>query len=103
LEGSGYQVIEAADGEEAVQRFFDDRKRIDLLIIDIIMPKKNGKEAYREIKKIRPDIRVLFMSGYMAHTMNKNEIREAGLDFVMKPVSPPDFLKKVREILDRKS
>ena len=102
LEGSGYQVIETADGEDAVQKFFANRNRIDLLVFDIIMPKKNGKEAYLEIKKIRPDIKVLFMSGYTTESVSRKGILEAGLDFVMKPISPSDFLKKVREILDRR-
>jgi CheY-like chemotaxis protein len=102
LEGSGYLVVEAADGEEAVQKFRNIMTRIDLLVFDIIMPKKNGKEAYLEIKKICPDIKALFMSGYTADTAYRKGILEAGLDFVMKPISPSNFLNKVRKILDRK-
>lgn len=102
LENSGYQVIEAADGEEAVQRFFENGNRIDLLVFDIIMPKRSGKEAYLEIKKNRPDIKALFMSGYTADLVYKKGILETGLDFVLKPIGPTDLLKKVREILDRR-
>jgi len=102
LEGAGYQVVEATDGEEAVRKFSDNRKRIDLLVFDIIMPKKNGKDAYLKIKAIRPDIKVLFISGYATDNVNSKGILEAGLDFVMKPISPSDFLKKVRNILDRR-
>ena len=65
------------------------------------MPKKNGKEAYREIKKVRPDIKALFMSGYTAEAVFKKETPETDFDIVLKPISPSDFLKKVREILDR--
>jgi PAS domain S-box-containing protein len=101
LENSGYQVIEAADGEEAVQRFFEIGNRIDLLLFDIIMPKRSGKEAYLEIKKNRPDIKALFMSGYTADMVYKKGLLETGLDFVLKPIGPTDLLKKVREILDR--
>jgi signal transduction histidine kinase len=101
LEGSGYRVVEAADGEEAVQKFRNAMNGIDLLVFDIIMPKKNGKEAYLEIKKICPDIKALFMSGYTADTVYRKGILEAGLDFVMKPISPSNFLNKVRKILDR--
>jgi PAS domain S-box-containing protein len=103
LENSGYQVIEASDGEEAVAKFFDAGKHIDLLVFDIIMPKKNGKEAYLEIMKIRPDIKALFMSGYTADMVHNKGLLEINLDFVRKPISPTDLLKKVREILDRKS
>ncbi|MCK9419779.1 MAG: PAS domain S-box protein [Nitrospirae bacterium] len=101
LENSGYRVIAAADGEEAVGKFLDNRKGIDLLVFDIIMPKKNGKEAYLEIKKIRPDIKALFMSGYTADMVFKKETPETDFDVVLKPISPSDLLKKVREILDR--
>jgi CheY-like chemotaxis protein len=101
LEGSGYRVVEAADGEEAVQKFQNNMNRIDLLVFDIIMPRKNGKEAYLEIKKIYPDIKALFISGYTADTAYRKGVLEAGLDFVMKPISPSNFLNKVREILDR--
>ncbi|MGC1455773.1 MAG: PAS domain S-box protein [Nitrospirota bacterium] len=102
LEGSGYQVLETADGEAAVQEFFHNRELIDLLVFDIIMPKMNGKEAYLEIKKIRPDIKVLFMSGYTTESVSRKGLLEAGLDFVPKPISPSDLLKKIREILDRR-
>jgi PAS domain S-box-containing protein len=102
LEGAGYQVVEVTDGEEAVQKFSENRERIDLLVFDIIMPKKSGKDAYLKIKAIRPDIKVLFMSGYTTDNMNSKGILEAGLDFVMKPISPSEFLKKVRNILDRR-
>ncbi len=64
IEGFGYNVIEAADGEDAINKFVGDKDEIQLLILDLIMPKKNGKEAYDEIKKIRPDIKALFTSGY---------------------------------------
>jgi DNA-binding response OmpR family regulator len=66
------------------------------------MPKKNGKEAYDEIKKIKPDMKVLFASGYTADIIHKKGILDGDLDFIMKPFSPIDLLRKVREILDRK-
>jgi two-component system cell cycle sensor histidine kinase/response regulator CckA len=102
LMNSGYTVIEAVDGEDAVRQYFNAGKGIDLLIFDIIMPKKNGKEAYLEINKAQPDIKTLFMSGYTADIVYKKGILEADYDVVMKPVSPVEFLKKVREVLDRK-
>jgi len=101
LEGSGYRVVEASNGEEAVKKFMNSTNRIDLLVFDIVMPKKNGKEAYLEIKKSCPDIKALFMSGYTADTAYRKRVLEAELDFVMKPISPSNFLKKVRKILDR--
>ena len=60
----GYTVITASDGQDAVAKFMENKDRIQLLLFDIIMPKKNGREAYEEIKKMKPDIPVLFASGY---------------------------------------
>jgi signal transduction histidine kinase/CheY-like chemotaxis protein len=102
LQDFGYQVIEAVDGEEAVLKFKLNPGAVDLLVFDIIMPRKNGKEAYVEIRDVRPGIKALFMSGYTADVAHKKGILETGLDFVLKPISPTDFLKKVREVLDRR-
>ncbi len=101
LEGFGYTVIEAIDGSDAVRKFIDNKDAIDLLVLDIIMPRKNGKEAYLEIKNIRPDIKTLFTSGYTADIIHKKGILDTGLDFILKPIAPMDLLKKVREVLDR--
>lgn len=102
LEKFGYKVIEAVDGEDAVNKFMENRDKIELLIFDVIMPRKTGKEAYEEIKKIRPDIRALFTSGYPAEIADRKGLFEEGIIFVSKPVSPTELLKKVREVLDKK-
>ncbi|MBI5075759.1 MAG: PAS domain S-box protein [Nitrospirae bacterium] len=101
LQNFGYSVIIAADGAEAVAKFMADQDRIQLLILDVVMPKKNGREAFEEIKAIQPDVRVLFTSGYTANIIHKKGIIEAGLNFIHKPVSPNELLIKVREILDQ--
>lgn len=101
LEEFGYTVIEAEDGKDAVGKFTENKDKVRLLLLDVIMPKKNGKEAYDEIRKAEPEIKALFMSGYTANAIHKKGILEKGLDFVLKPISPTKLLKKVREILDR--
>ncbi|MCL4457049.1 MAG: PAS domain S-box protein [Nitrospirae bacterium] len=101
LERFGYKVIAAEDGEEAIEKFMDNKKDIQLLLLDVLMPKKNGKEVYEEIKKINPGIKTIFLSGYTANLIHKKGILEEGLDFILKPVSPKELLGKVREILDR--
>ncbi|MBF8251003.1 MAG: sensor histidine kinase response regulator, PAS, PAS and PAS, partial [Deltaproteobacteria bacterium] len=101
LETFGYTVIEAVNGEEAVQKYMENKDMIKLLILDVIMPKKNGKDAYEEIKKITPEARAIFMSGYTADIMHTKGIIENGMVFISKPISPTDFIKKVREVLDR--
>lgn len=101
LEAFGYTVIEAVDGEDAVEKFMENKDNIQLVILDVMMPRKNGKEAYDHIMKIKPGIKALFMSGYTADDTKHRGILEEGLDFVSKPISPSSFLKKVREVLEK--
>lgn len=100
LETFGYRVLEAMDGEEAVAQFVRHRDEIDLVVMDVVMPRKNGREAYGEIIKVRPDIRVLFMSGYTSDIVEEKGIIAEGVNFIPKPVNPLDMLKKIRELLD---
>jgi DNA-binding NarL/FixJ family response regulator len=65
------------------------------------MPKKNGREAYEEIRKERPDIKVLFTSGYTRDVVFDKGVEDKKFDFISKPVSPGALLKKVRETLDK--
>jgi two-component system cell cycle sensor histidine kinase/response regulator CckA len=101
LEGFGYKVMEAADGEDALRVFNENKDRVQLLVLDVVMPKKNGKEVYDEIRKVRPDIKAIFTSGYNADIIHQKGILEEGLDFISKPISPEELLRKVREILDK--
>jgi len=101
LEDFGYTVIETKDGDEAVKLFMTHRGTINLLLLDVIMPKKNGREAYTEIQKIEPAIKTLFTSGYTADIIHKQGLLENGLEFIVKPVSPTELLKKVRDVLDK--
>jgi PAS domain S-box-containing protein len=96
----GYEVVEATDGEDAVYKFIEHKKSIRMAVLDGIMPKKNGGEVYREIRMVRPDIKVLFMSGYPEDTVGRQGILGPGINFISKPVSPTELLMKVREILD---
>lgn len=100
LEEFGYTVIEASDGQEAVSQFMENKDRIDLFLSDIVMPGMNGREAYERIKKIKPKVKVLFASGYPSDFTHKSEILVEGLDFIGKPVSPDNLIRKVREVLD---
>ena len=100
LAEAGYNVITAADGEEALAKFSGDTQRINLLLLDVIMPKKNGREVYEEALRMRPDIKTLFISGYAGGVFRKDVSPDARLNFIPKPVSPTELLKKVRETLD---
>lgn len=100
LEGAGYEVM-YADSEDAVRVFEESNGKIQLLLLDVVMPKKSGKEIYDDIRKIRPDIKALFMSGYTADIINRSGLLEEGINFISKPISPDELLRKVRDVLDR--
>jgi PAS domain S-box-containing protein len=100
LQSHGYTVIEAADGQDAVDRFMENSDRIDLVILDVIMPNKNGSEAYLEIIKIKPAIKALFASGYPSEKVYKMGMLKEGINFLYKPVQSDTLLRKVREIIN---
>jgi nitrogen-specific signal transduction histidine kinase len=100
LNGHGYVVIEAADGEEALRQFREHQDSIHLIILDVVLPKKNGKEVYEEVKRTRPGIKVLFTSGYTADVIHSKGIVDEGLHFISKPASIRELLQKVRDVLD---
>ncbi|MFW8602087.1 ATP-binding protein [Desulfobacterota bacterium M19] len=100
LEHAGYQVIMAADGDEALSQFQRHERKIDILFLDTIMPKKNGKEVYEAILQRHPNVKVLFTSGYSEDIIHTNGILQNNLSFVPKPASPQEILKKLREVLE---
>ena len=101
LEEFGYKVREAVDGADAVDRFMENKDKINLIMLDVIMPKKNGREAYNKIKNIKSDVKTIFISGYTEDIIKREDIFEMGLNFISKPVSPSDLLKKIREVIDK--
>ncbi|OGW41604.1 MAG: hypothetical protein A2010_18535 [Nitrospirae bacterium GWD2_57_9] len=100
LKESGYRVIPACDGQDAVLQFRENAENIKIVLLDMIMPRMNGREAYEEIRKIDENVKVLFVSGYTADKENNREGFLDKLPFLNKPVLPRDLLKKVREVLD---
>lgn len=101
LEKAGYRVIEAVNGLNAVQKFMDHRREVQLLILDLIMPKMNGRDVCAKIREVNPDIGVIFTSGYSADVVNPQELQCEGLEYIAKPMTPHELLRKVREVLDR--
>lgn len=97
----GYSVIEAENGDVAVKKFSENMDKIALVVMDVIMPVKNGGEAYEEIRKVVPDVKVIFMSGYTDDVISRRGILQKGCDFVSKPIRPSELIKKVRDVLDR--
>ena len=100
LESFGYEVITAVDGEDAVLKFRENRKRVRLLLFDVIMPKKNGMVAYDEIRAIEPGMKVIFASGYSTEAVNEKAQKEADIVAISKPYLPSNLLTIVRGVLD---
>jgi PAS domain S-box-containing protein len=96
----GYRTLEAADGERAVD-IFRSNGGVDLVILDSVMPKMNGREAYEEIRRISPDVKALFISGHTRDTRLDKGIADEEVNFLPKPLSPIKLLQTIREILDR--
>ncbi len=100
LRQHGYKTIEAEDGEDAIAKFKQHRN-IGLIIIDSVMPKKNGREVYEEVHRINPQIRALFTSGYTKDFVLNKGIEDGKFDFIAKPLIFDTFLEKVRTVLDK--
>ena len=101
LESNGYAVIQAADGDEAVRAYKENKEKIGLVILDVVMPGKNGREVLDEIVRMSPQVKAIFVSGYTGDVVIDKGIRSESVDFVQKPVSVGVLLTKVREVLDR--
>jgi PAS domain S-box-containing protein len=101
LKMTGYTVLVATDGEEAVKVFTANQNKVQLVIADVRMPKKDGQVVFEEIRKIAPAARFLFMSGYTADVIDSHGIIwNKDLEFISKGARPDEFLAKVRDVLD---
>jgi PAS domain S-box-containing protein len=100
LEKQGYKVIEAADGAVAMQIAVAHEAVIHLLLTDVIMPGMNGRELAQRISEIRPNVKVLYMSGYTENVIGHNGTLDAGVRLLQKPFNLRDLRDIVREVLD---
>jgi len=100
LEKQGYRVIEAADGAVAMQIAVAHEGVIHLLLTDVIMPGMNGRELAQRISEIRPNVKILYMSGYTENVIGRNGTLDAGVRLLQKPFTLRDLKSKVREVLD---
>ena len=103
LNAWGYTVIATQNGEEAIAKFCESPKSIDLLLLDIIMPKKSGIDVLDATRSLRPDVKVIFMSGYSADFIKERGLMKSQYAYVSKPVSPSALLRSIREVLDQNS
>jgi nitrogen-specific signal transduction histidine kinase/ActR/RegA family two-component response regulator len=96
----GYEVLEAPNGAEALQLCERHPRPIDLLLTDVVMPQMSGRELAERVAPGRPDMRVLFMSGYTEDAILQHGILDEGLAFLQKPLVPDRLARRVREVLD---
>ncbi len=100
LERAGYTVLQAQDGREAVATFEEHHDEIALVLLDVVMPHMGGREARDEIRKIAPEVQVLFTSGYSTDGVHSNFVLEPDVDILPKPYGPSRLLATIREALD---
>jgi PAS domain S-box-containing protein len=100
LAESGYRVVEAANGVDAVVKFTENMDAIDAVLLDVIMPRMNGREACDEILKVRPDTKVLFMSGYSGDIINEKALLQENSLLIHKPLRPREFILRLQEALN---
>lgn len=101
LEAMGYKVLSASDGQQALGIYKKNRDRIDLVLLDMVMPNMGGAETYDGLKKIHPEVKVLLLSGYSLKSQ-ATEILECGCNgFIQKPFDMKELSARIRQILDK--
>ncbi|MGD9642202.1 MAG: response regulator [Elusimicrobiales bacterium] len=100
LRENGYKVIEANDGEEALRILKGNKAQVHAAVIDLVMPKLNGKELAEMLGNSHPETKVIFMSGYTDDFIRERMKIDPGIPFIQKPISAIELLKKVRQAAD---
>jgi len=103
LDELGYRLLHASDGPEAVSLAESHAEQIHLLMTDVVMPGMNGRELSTRLLKDRPDMKVLFTSGYTEDVIVHHGVIEADLNFISKPYHPRALARKIRSVLDAKT
>ncbi|MBL8981286.1 MAG: PAS domain S-box protein [Gemmatimonadetes bacterium] len=99
---AGYRVISARDGREASARLAEHRDEIDMVVLDMVMPRLSGRGALEEMRRLRPDLPCLFLSGYSAAEVTEEWLRAHHCRLMLKPVTPQALLRAIRATLDNR-
>ncbi len=100
LEQAGYSVVEARKADEAIRFCEEHGNEVDLLLTDVVMPEMSGKELADRLKTQRPDLKMLFMSGYTDEAIVHHGVLDSSVEFIQKPFTPAGLIEKVRDVLD---
>ena len=100
LRGYGYEVLVARDGAEAVA-LCEAHPEIAIAVLDVVMPRMGGKEALDAMRRLRPDLKALFTSGYSTDRIHESFVLLPGIEFLPKPFGPAFLARRVREVLDK--
>jgi two-component system cell cycle sensor histidine kinase/response regulator CckA len=100
LGAAGYRVLLAANGDQALQMSANHAGPIDLLLTDVVMPRMNGRVLAEKLVQVRPDMKVIFMSGYTDNAIVHHGVLDAGTHFINKPIGAAELTRRIREVLD---
>jgi PAS domain S-box-containing protein len=100
LEDEGFKIITAYNGLNALEVTKEYTDPIDLMLTDVIMPEMNGRELAKRIEVEKPELKIIFMSGYTGEEMRNRGVLEPGTNFIQKPFTPDALVDKVREVLN---
>lgn len=101
LQAMGYQVLTAGDGDDAIRIFGEHAHRIDLVLLDLFMPRMGGEEVFERLKRINPDVKVLLSSGSSFCGKTGKILGRGCQGFIQKPFMVEELSVKMREIFDR--
>jgi response regulator RpfG family c-di-GMP phosphodiesterase len=100
LKKQGYNILEASNGGEALFICEEHKDPIHLMVTDVVMPGMSGPELAQRLRLVRPEMKVLHMSGYAHDAITHHGILERGINFIQKPFSIEKLSEKVREVLN---
>ena len=101
LEMGGYAVIEAANGAQALRACEERQAPIHALVTDVVMPQMSGRELAERVQSLRPEVKVLFVSGYTSDALLRYGVDQGEVAFLQKPFAPGELTHQLKDLLSR--